>query len=154
VRLHYARTVDASPEAAWKLVSDLGAYADAAPSLSATEVLDGAGEGLVRQCSMKGGSWEEVCTLWDAGHAYEMTVRTETYPLPLRAILAGMRGRWEIEPDGSGARISMSFEARPRFGPIGAIVLRLTRRRFDAECTAILDHWEQELRRDPLHEAA
>jgi hypothetical protein len=101
--------------------------------------------GLVRRCSGNSGSWEEVCTLWEPGRAYEMTVRTETYPLLLRATLAAMRGLWEIEPVDSGSRIVMTFDGRPRFGPLGAVMLRLGKRRFDAECDAILDHWQQRL---------
>jgi ribosome-associated toxin RatA of RatAB toxin-antitoxin module len=145
VRLRYERVVDASPDAAWQVVSDVEAYADAAPSLDATEVLEGSGLGLVRRCSTGSGSWEEVCTVWEPGRAYEMTVRTQTYPLPLRAMLSAMRGRWEIEPVDSGARIVMTFEARPRLGPLGALLLRLGRRRFDAECRSILDHWQERL---------
>jgi ribosome-associated toxin RatA of RatAB toxin-antitoxin module len=154
VKLHYARVVDADPEAAWRVVSDVGAYAEAAPSLSATEVLAGSGEGLVRRCTTRVGSWEEVCTLWEPGRAYEMTVRTETYPQPLRAMLAGMRGRWQIEPDGAGTRIAMTFDAKPRLGPLGGFMLRLTRRQFDRECQAILDHWERALHSDRLDAAA
>ena len=83
--------------------------------------------------------------MWDPGRAYEMTVRTQTYPLPLRAALSEMRGRWEIEPVAAGARIVMTFDARPRFGPLGGLMLRLGRRRFDTECRSILDHWQRRL---------
>jgi ribosome-associated toxin RatA of RatAB toxin-antitoxin module len=150
MNFHYERVVDADPEAAWRVVSDVEAYAEAAPSLSGTEVLAGSGEGLVRRCTTRAGSWEEVCTLWEPGRAYEMTVRAETYPQPLRAMLAGMRGRWQIEPGGAGTRIAMTFEATPRFGALGSLMLRLTRRRFDRECQAILDHLERVLRSDRL----
>jgi ribosome-associated toxin RatA of RatAB toxin-antitoxin module len=145
MRLRYERVVDATPEAAWRVVSDVEAYADAAPSLDATQVIEGSGLGLVRRCSVSAGSWEEVCTLWEPGRAYEMTVRTHTYPMPLRGVLAAMRGRWEVEPVAAGARIVMSFDASPRFGPLGSVLLRLGRRRFDAECRAILDHWQERL---------
>jgi hypothetical protein len=36
VRLRYERFVEATPEATWRVVSDVEAYADAAPSLDAT----------------------------------------------------------------------------------------------------------------------
>lgn len=127
------------------VISDVEGYADAAPSLDETRGLHGSGLGLVRRCATGSGSWEEVCTLWEPGRAYEMTVRAETYPMPLRAMLAAMRGRWEVEPAGAGSRIAMIFDARPRFGPLGALLLRLGRRRFDAECDAIPDHWQQRL---------
>jgi hypothetical protein len=127
------------------VASDVEAYADAAPSLDATRVVDGSGVGLVRRCSGNAGSWEEACTLWEPGRAYEMTVRTRTYPMTLRAVLSAMRGRWEVEPVDAGARIVMTFDARPRLGPLGGLLLRLGRRRFDAECRAILDHWQQRL---------
>ena len=69
-------------------------------------------------------------------------------------MLAGMRGRWQVGPEGVGTRIAMTFEARPRFGPIGRLALRLKRRRFDRECQAILDHWQLALRGDKLDDAA
>ena len=56
MRLRYERVVDANPDAAWRVVSDVEAYADAAPSLHATEVIEGSGLGLVRGCSRAPGA--------------------------------------------------------------------------------------------------
>jgi ribosome-associated toxin RatA of RatAB toxin-antitoxin module len=104
----FTRSVQASPDVAWEVVSDVGGFGDVAPNLSRAEVLEGQGQGMVRRCyDARGRGWSEDCTLWEEGHRYEMRVRTETYPFPLRQLFRDFRGTWEVEPSAEGTLVSM-----------------------------------------------
>jgi carbon monoxide dehydrogenase subunit G len=60
----------ASPtDEVWRAVSDAGDFARFAPGIGATEIVSGAGQGMVRVCTDdRGGMWAESCTLWDEGN--------------------------------------------------------------------------------------
>jgi hypothetical protein len=48
---------------------------------------------MLRRCyDGRGRGWDEVCTLWEEGRRYQMRVRTETYPFPLRQMFRELRG--------------------------------------------------------------
>lgn len=138
------RRMDVSTDEAWAVVSDVVGYAEHAPSLSRAEVVEGAGEGMVRRCyDGRGRGWSETCTLWEAGRSYRMQVDTSTYPFPLRQLIREFEGTWSVTPDGGGARVEMRFDAQPRLGPVGRLALRAIRRRGMRECEATLDGFER-----------
>lgn len=98
--------VEAPQEAAWEVVSDVAGFGDVAPNLSRAEVLEGTGEGMQRRCYDKGGrGWDEVCTLWEEGRRYEMRVRTETYPFPLRQMFRASAVTPRTKSESSTARM-------------------------------------------------
>jgi ribosome-associated toxin RatA of RatAB toxin-antitoxin module len=138
------RRMRAPASAVWALVSDQEAYGAVAPSLAATTILDGAGEGMRRRCELpRGGAWEETCIGWNEGSDYELEVDTATYPMPLRQTLRAVRGRWAVRPaDAAHAYVTMRLA-------LGLTLLAwplkpYMRRRLTRETTAILDAWERQ----------
>jgi ribosome-associated toxin RatA of RatAB toxin-antitoxin module len=109
--------VVAAPRAhVWDVVSDAPGLADHAPNLSASEVLEGSGEGMVRRRYRHAGAgWSETCTLWDPGHRYTMEVDTSDYPYPLRV----MRGTWAVEDGPAGTRIRLRYDYEVKYGLAG-----------------------------------
>jgi hypothetical protein len=143
VTISAERTIAAPAAAAWQAVSDVGAYAQVAASLSRVEVA-GSGERLRRRCyNVRGRSWEEHCTLWQEGRRYRMEVDTATYPAPLRQLLRSFSGTWSVEPTANGSRVTLIFEGTPRFGALGRALLRLMGRRASGELEGILDAYER-----------
>ena len=133
VTISAERTIAAPAAAAWQAVSDVGAYAQVAASLTRVEVA-GSGERLRRRCyNVRGRSWEEHCTLWQEGRRYRMEVDTATYPAPLRQLLRSFSGTWSVEPTANGSRVILILEGTPRFGALGRALLRLMGRRASGE---------------------
>ena len=150
VTISAERTIAAPVTAVWEAVSDVSGYADAAPSLSRVEV-SGSGEQLGRRCyNARGQSWDERCTLWQEGRRFRMEVDVRTYPAPLRQLLRSFSGTWSVDEAAGGARLTMAFEAVPRFGALGRGVLRLMGRRARAELDEILDTYERAARTSVL----
>ena len=70
----FTRDISSSAETAWPIVSDVHDYAEYAPTLTFSRVLDGAGVGTVRECGDGSGRWTETCTAWDEGRSYRFRV--------------------------------------------------------------------------------
>ena len=82
------RLLAASPAAVWDAVADASGYARFAAGIAATEIVSGAGEGMVRVCTDdRGDQLSETCTLWEPGRRYRMRVDVATYPPHYRALL-------------------------------------------------------------------
>lgn len=142
--LVFSRQVEAPPDAAWGVVSDLAAFGDAAPGLSRVEVSDDFGQGMRRRCyDSRGRGWDEVCTLWEEGRRYEMRVQTETYPFPLRQMFRAFQGAWEVEPAGEGALVSMRYEVEP--SALGMLLWPVIRFTFKRQCEQLLDNWQRRI---------
>lgn len=142
--LEFSRAVGVAPDLAWQVVSDVVGFGDVAPNLSRAEILEGRGEGMLRRCyDGRGRGWNEVCTLWDEGRRYEMRVRTETYPSPLRQMFREFRGAWEVEPAGGGSTVSMRYQVEPSV--LGRLLWRPIRRTFERQCELLLDNWQREI---------
>jgi hypothetical protein len=145
--LEFSRAVGATPDVAWQVVSDLVGFGEVAPNLSRAEVLEGRGEGMVRRCyDGRGRGWDEVCELWEEGRRYEMRVRTETYPFPLRQMFREFRGAWEVELAAGGAIVSMRYEVEP--SALGRALWRPIRRTFARQCELLLDNWQRVIEAD------
>lgn len=136
------RLVHANSERAWAVISDVARFADVAGTLHRSEIVSGAGVGMVRKCEdTNGACWLETCRRWEPGKAYAFEVDTSapSYPLPLKT----MRGDFEVDPvdDGhSTIRIRFTFSARG--GWITELLLGLTfALRGDAIVGSILTHW-------------
>ncbi len=142
--LTFSRQVEAPPDTAWSVVFDLAAFGDAAPGLSRVEVSGDAGQGMRRRCyDSRGRGWDEVCTLWEEGRRYEMRVRTETYPVPLRQMFRAFQGAWEVEPAGEGALVSMRYEVEP--SALGLLLWPAIRLTFTRQCKQLLDNWQRRI---------
>jgi ribosome-associated toxin RatA of RatAB toxin-antitoxin module len=136
------RVVAAPRDRVWEVVSDVAGLAAHAPNLSASEVVDGSGEGMVRRCYNNGGrGWSETCILWQPGRRYTMEVDTSDYPYPVRQ----MRGTWAVEDDPGGARIHVRYEFEPKYGLAGRALAVLMRPVFALTCRKTLDSYEQAL---------
>ncbi len=118
---------DASPEEMWPVFADLVGYAKHVDDLRSTNVLQGAGLGAVRECvTTKDERWKEDVSVWKPFETYEVEVRTDTYPLPLKQIFRRFTGVWTIEPvSGGGSKATIRFIADVRGGWPAVQLLRL-----------------------------
>jgi ribosome-associated toxin RatA of RatAB toxin-antitoxin module len=135
------RVVQAPADLAWTVVADVAGYAQVAPGLSRVEILQGDREGLRRRCyDHRGRGWNETCTLWEPGQRFQMRVDTTSYPFPLRQLLRGFQGTWSVDPVPEGSRITVRFDAEPRFGSLGRLALRAMGRKAHRDLTQLLDN--------------
>jgi len=115
-----SRTFETPIEDVWAVVSDAGGYHMVVDTLKHTEITTGEREGMTRHCvDTKGREWDEVCTLWEEGRQFAMTVDVESYPAAFRAIFKEVVGTWTVEPEGAGAKVTMRFDGVTKLGPIG-----------------------------------
>jgi hypothetical protein len=130
----------AAPRAhTWEVLSDLDAWADHAPNLSKTEVVDGAAEGAVRRCyNNSGKGWSETCTLWQPGRRYVMEVDTSDYPYPMTL----MRGTFSVDDEFPGSRVTLRFDYQFKGGPLGPVAGVLARPMFARTCKRLLSSIE------------
>jgi ribosome-associated toxin RatA of RatAB toxin-antitoxin module len=137
-----SRIVTASRAEVWEVISDVAGLAAHAPNLSASEVVHGSGQGMVRRCYNRSGEgWSETCTVWSPGSRYTMEVDTSDYPYPLRT----MRGTWAAEDDPRGTRIRLRYEYELKYGPGGRVLGFLMRPVFALTCRKMLDSYEAAL---------
>ncbi|MEM8587078.1 MAG: SRPBCC family protein [Pseudomonadota bacterium] len=130
----------ATPRRAWQVISNMEAYADVADNLSRVEVVNGAGEGMVRQCAdKKGRTWHETCTRWDDGKGFAFSVHTDApdYPYPI----ASLTGEWWVEPTDTGATVGMLFKVQPRGGPLNRLAFKMMVGPFAKTCDSLLMRW-------------
>jgi ribosome-associated toxin RatA of RatAB toxin-antitoxin module len=136
------RVVAAPRPRVWEVVSDVAGLAAHAPNLSASELLEGTGEGMIRRCyNHAGNGWSETCTLWEPGHRYTMEVDTSDYPY----LLLTMRGTWAVEDDPAGTRICLRYDYVPKYGLAGRVLALLLRPAFARTCGKMLDSYEAAL---------
>ncbi|MGE3238568.1 MAG: SRPBCC family protein [Thermoleophilia bacterium] len=120
------RDIPVAPAEAWRAVSNAGDYARFARGIASTEVVSGAGRGMVRSCAdARGSSWREVCTSWVEGSRYRMSVDIDTYPLRYRMLFAQMAQTWIVEPADLGSRVTLSFEGIVRMGVLGRVTVHV-----------------------------
>jgi Polyketide cyclase / dehydrase and lipid transport len=135
------RTVHASTDRTWDIVSDVARFADVASNLHRTEVVSGSGVGMVRRCEANDGvCWSETCTRWEPGRAYAFEVDTAAgYPLPLKT----MRGDFEVDAiDTANSLIRFQFTFTLRGGRFAEMSLAvLFALRGDALVGDILERW-------------
>jgi ribosome-associated toxin RatA of RatAB toxin-antitoxin module len=133
------RMVDAPSDVVWDVISDVVGYADIAPNLSKAAIIAGDKLGMERRCwDTRGGTWAETCVLWDEGRAYAMEVDTNDYPYPLTE----MQGTWALAERPSGPLITMQFDYKFKYGPVGSLLNRPLRSQFKKICQELLDNWE------------
>lgn len=130
----------ASASRAWQVMSDQEAYADVADNLSKARVVEGDGEGMIRQCwDLKGRSWTETCTLWVEGRVFAFRVHTEAadYPYPI----AALAGEWSVSPTVSGSEIKMIFTVETKAGLLNRLLFKVMAAQFAKVCNRLLIKW-------------
>ena len=138
------RIVKAAPEAAWAVIRDHEGYAElTAAGISKVEVLEGDGAGMTRRChNPRGESWEETCSLWEEGRAFEFTVDTtaDDYPYPLKEVI----GYWAVEPHPDGSQLRARFKFA--MNPLMELMFRVTggKRKALADTEVLMDNWEKQ----------
>jgi hypothetical protein len=149
------RLVHADSARAWAVISDVARFADVAGTLHRTEVVSGAGVGMVRKCEdTNGACWLETCQRWEPGKAYAFEVDTTapSYPLPLRT----MRGDFEVDQvDDAHSSIRIRFSFTARGGWIAEALLGLTfALRGDTIFGDILARWAARIESTPRAEGS
>ncbi len=131
--VEFVRRVRFPVSAIWPVLSDVVGFGEMSPDLLRCEVTqsggggDGSGVGMVRRCHDKSHRrWNEQCTAWDEGHGYTMAVTDGNYPYPFRA----MRTRLSLTQQGDVAQISVAYEYRPAFAPIGYLLNKFWQRHY------------------------
>ncbi len=130
----------AAAERVWQIMSHQESYAEVADNLSKAEIVDGEGEGMIRQCwDTKGKSWKETCTRWVEGQAFAFRVHTEAsdYPYPI----AALAGEWSLSPLAHGAEVKMTFTVQPKPGVVNQLLFKLMAAQFAAICDRLLRRW-------------
>lgn len=145
-RISLHRTVDAPVDVVWEVVTDHERYGEIAPNLSAVEIVEGEGEGMVRWCvDTDGNEWTETCTRWVDGRAFAVAVDVENSAFH-RRLFTRFEGEWRIENDADGVRITVAFDFDTRYGPLGSLIAKYFEYRTPSLVEAIFDGWEADIR--------
>ena len=120
---------NASPEAAWALLSDFGNIDFFNPNLKDSYLLEGSSEtgvGTLRQCNLADGKnyIRERVVDWKEGESYTIDIYEGTMPLTNILTTLGVR------PKGQGSELFMEMEYTPKYGPVGAIMNVVMLRRY------------------------
>lgn len=135
------RRVKAGEDVVWQVMTDHPRYAEVAGNISRVDVLEGAGLGMKRRCfGLKGESWEETCTSYEDGRAFEFLVHTNApdYPFPFKSL----QGRWSLEPVREGTGFSIRIEAAVKGnGFARRLFYFLSKRPFEDILVELADAW-------------
>lgn len=135
------RSVDAPRDAAWAALADPAAIGEVAPNLRRATT-EGEGEGMRRRCwDTDGRGWDETCTAWVEGERYTFEVDTATSESPVHRLFDGFAGTFGVADRQGGATVWVEFDLEPRFGPLGALLVRLARPMVRRGAGAMLDEW-------------
>jgi len=107
--------VNASAEAMWSVVSQLGDIQNYTPALKRSELLDdkAPGVGAIRRCvNQAGKAWAEECITFEPGRRLVVRFLAEApdFPFPARAMIGG----WEVFPSRDGADVMVWWELQPK----------------------------------------
>ncbi len=146
-RFRVSHPVDASAQAAWRVMTDHEAYADVADNLTKVEVVQGGAKGMRRKCyGAKGESWTEEAHIWEEGKRYGFTINTDApdYPYPLETLAAV----WSVEPRGANqSDVTMEFEVTPQANLKGAFFMFLSNAMFPKLIDRLLGRWATKMAR-------
>lgn len=143
--------VDATADAMWTVVSDLGAIARFSPSL-ASSVVEGdapVGTGAVRTCSNTAGqTWSEACEAFEPSRrSYRLRFLAERRGFPFPASV--MHGGWRVEPDGDGSIVEVWWSLTPTLRP-GWLVVALMGFTVDRDVAAMISRMAEVAKGRPL----
>jgi ribosome-associated toxin RatA of RatAB toxin-antitoxin module len=144
-RIQASRPFDAPADVVWAVITDPDVYADVAPNLSSIVILEGDGEGMVRECvDTDGNAWTESCHYWEAGRGFAVAVDVDTSDFH-RPFFTRFEGRWELSAADDGVLVTVQFDFETRYGPLGALLSRYFRYRASPLIEAIFDGWGTEI---------
>jgi ribosome-associated toxin RatA of RatAB toxin-antitoxin module len=144
-RITRHRLFTAPRDVVWEVVTDPNVYAEVAPNLSSVAILDGEGEGMIRECvDAKGNAWTESCHYWDPGREFAVAVDVETSDFH-RPWFTRFEGRWRLADHDDGVVVTMQFDFDTGYGPLGAVLERYLRYRATPLIEAIFDGWTTEI---------
>lgn len=135
------RIISVSPARAWDVMGDVDGYAAYAPNITFSRIVDGQGEGMLRECGAGDARWTERATLWDEGRAYAFRVDTTApdYPYPFKLL----GGHWELAAVEGGTRVRMRFDVTMKGGLLGDVLFAVALLpKFQATLEELLDNWE------------
>ena len=144
-RITTHRLFTAPADSVWDVMTDPDVYAEVAPNLSSVVILEGEGEGMVRQCvDTTGNAWTESCHHWDAGRGFAVAVDVETSDFH-RRWFTRFEGRWELAERDDGVLVTIQFDFDTKYGPFGALLERYFQHKAAPLIEAIFDGWSAEL---------
>ena len=148
-RFALRQILDASPDAVWAIVRDLGRIDEFYPVLRSVHVA-GAGVGARRTCESHAGTrWSEEVTAWDeAARAFTLRFAAEApdFPFPVTA----MHGGWEVSARDDGrSDVVVWYEYTVRGGVLGEILAPLVAMRSRPGLAATLSRMEAAARTHP-----
>ena len=137
------RIVQAPHWEVWKHISDVGNYEHVTgPGISRVDILEGSGEGMIRECAdPQGNSWEEVCTIWEEGHRFKFEVNTqrEDYAYPLKSL----SGTWSVEELGpTTSKMVMQFDFEFTNPFLSGFFLPWALKQAREDMDYIMDNWQ------------
>jgi uncharacterized protein YndB with AHSA1/START domain len=116
---HVTTTIAAPPALVWSILDDIGTIADWNPGVRASRTTSStrSGLGATRHCDLgQAGHLEEAVVEYRAGERLTMRITRSTLPFARADI------RFQLEPAGSGTRVTVSPDYRLRFGPVGRLL--------------------------------
>lgn len=111
-------STQASPEAMWPMIADLGRISDYASNLAASRIKGNKqyGRGVIRECENHAGKvWTETCTEFVENRylVLEFDTAAKGFPFPV----SEMTGGWRVDPADSGSVVQVWWElvTKPRW---------------------------------------
>lgn len=135
--------VKAHADLVWEVISDVGGLAEMAPHISKVKILGGEKVGLRRRVyDRRGKWWEEECIAWEDLKSYTMRVDTSHYPFAF----SKMEFTWSVDQGPKNVLIGMRYEYKPKYGPIGHLLLKARfRQRFEKTSAELMENWIQRI---------
>jgi len=143
-QLSFQRTINATKEHVWKVVSDVSNYQKVAPNIDEVKVISGQGEGMVRSCSHGKDNWTETCSLWEEEkeYAFEVNTAAPDYPYPFKSL----KGSWIVEEiDSSQTKVIMLFEFEYKWKFQNWLLHPLLKGKFGKTAEKLLDNWQNQI---------
>ncbi len=138
------RIINAPKDKVWNIISDVGNYHKVtAAGIHDVKIIEGEGLGLKRVCSdPNGNSWEETCTLWNPGEAFEFVVNTqrEDYPFPLKSL----KGAWKVsELSNYETKLTLDFTYEFKNAFLSGFFLSMGKKHATEDTKILLDNWQR-----------
>jgi len=140
-----SRPFDAPADIVWAVITDSDVYAEVAPNLSSVVILDGEGEGMIRECvDTRGNAWTESCHYWEAGRGFAVDVDVESSDFH-RPFFTRFEGRWELTERDDSVLVTIQFDFETKYGPLGTLLARYFQYKAAPLIEAIFDGWSAEI---------
>jgi len=143
-QLSFERTINATKENVWKVISDVSNYHKVAPNIDEVKVVSGRREGMVRSCSHGKDSWTETCSLWEEEKEYAFQVNTAAsdYPYPFKFL----KGNWKVEEiESLQTKVVMIFEFEYKKKFQDWLLHPLLKEKFGKTAEKLLDNWQNQI---------